>query len=84
MRLMKAAAYALLGYVLYELFLGIADEASSGRPDRKEKASSAASGERASRGSQGRGPERHGRAVETKDADGSSTRHIVGRGVVGS
>jgi hypothetical protein len=93
-RLVKLAAYALLGYVLYELFLGI----SEGEPDRQ--AGGGGGQQRQRRGQQSRsggggggssggggagatisGPG-EGRKVPVSDASGAEHNERVGRGVV--
>ncbi len=67
-KLIKLAAYALLGYALYEFFRGMADdrsEAQSGQPRA------------AAVGGQSRGA-----SATTHDASGATAKHPVGRGVV--
>ncbi len=82
-RLIKASAYALLGYVLYELFLGISETA-----EKMEGAATKSPGkkrmERALNEDRGRmsGRRGQGREVQTDEANGGTTRHRVGRGVV--
>lgn len=86
MRLIKLLAYSLLGYVLYELYLGITEGAEAGRSLQG----------RGSGGGQGRGQERtrrdagattggssaKGRQVRPEDAGGGQATRTVGRGVV--
>lgn len=75
-RLIKLAFYALVGYVLYELYQGMTQEQHA---DRTTGGGSRSFGD-ASRGALtggGRG------AIDTaSDADGGEMRHTVGRGVV--
>jgi hypothetical protein len=89
-RLVKLAAYALLGYVLYELFLGI----SEGEPDRAS--SRGGGGQRRGGGQQGGGQQGggggdegvtmsgpgEGRTVPVSDIGGGEHNERVGRGVV--
>jgi hypothetical protein len=89
-RLVKLAAYALLGYVLYELFLGI----SEGQPDRQP---AGGGGQREGRGQQNQGGAGggggsdtgatisgpgQGRTVPVSDLGGAERNERVGRGVV--
>lgn len=67
-KLIKLAAYALLGYALYEFFRGMFDDRSESNASPAINRSSSA---------QGRG----GRAT-THEASGASASHPVGRGVV--
>jgi len=84
-RLIKLAAYALLGYVLYELFLGMTEEreaaarggASRGQ-DQLQPQDSRTNQANRSMGGQG------SMQVETEDSTGASARHNVGRGVIPS
>ncbi len=85
MRLLKIVAYALLGYVTYELCRGLF-EPQGARSSRTEADRIASRDlERALREDRGRmnltGPGR-GRIIATVDSDGASAAHLVGRGVV--
>ena len=80
-RLLKLAAYALLGYALYEFFRGMSDTAGGGGGMTGQSG-------RAMRGAeegvgQISGPG-EGRAESTLENDGGSVRRRVGRGVVPS
>lgn len=93
-RLIKLAAYALLGYVMYELVLGI----SEGEPNRQEGARGqgrGASAEGNDRPRSGRGDGRGrsgsgqtlsgaggGQQVAVSDSTGAERTERVGRGVV--
>ena len=66
MRLIKLFAYSLLGYVLYELYLGMTEGAqASAAPQRARKSSG-----------------RQRRSVNVQNADGAQSSQTVGRGVV--
>ena len=86
-RLIKLGIYALLGYVLYELFLGITQgvEEQKGRGGQKQGGGGSREFQRAANEDPGRmqmsGTGR-GQEVETQDASGASSHHRVGRGVV--
>ena len=71
MGLIRLLAYVMLGYVLYELFLGISEEGDGegGQRQREE------SYNRVSGGGEGM-------RVEATDAGGASIPHTVGRGVI--
>ena len=71
MGLIRLLAYAMLGYVLYELFLGISEEGGGGQPQRGGEGSQS----RMSGGGKGM-------RVEATDAGGASVPHTVGRGVI--
>lgn len=80
-RLIKLAFYGLVGYALYQLFLGIRDQAMS----QQQAGSSRSDLQEALDKDQGRmmnvtGPGR-GTTVSTEESSGTSTPHIVGRGV---
>jgi hypothetical protein len=95
-RLLKLAAYALLGYVMYELFMGI----SQNEPDRMMKmrgrggGGGGGGGGRAGGGAMSEAAAREqlagqnvsgpggGRSVEVGDVSGASRSKRVGRGVV--
>ncbi|MBV8780467.1 MAG: hypothetical protein JO353_03640 [Phycisphaerae bacterium] len=68
MAIVKLLAYSLLGYVLYELYLGL----SEGAPAL------------ASHQPRGRGGARSQRTVNVEGPGGSASKRAVGRGVVGS
>lgn len=84
-RLIKLAMYALVGYVLYELYQGMSGEPARGgmRGSGARNAGSFgrrdefSSGQNVTGGGQGR-------RIETLDSDGGSVPHRVGRGVVSS
>ncbi|HET6248132.1 MAG TPA: hypothetical protein VFE47_10585 [Tepidisphaeraceae bacterium] len=71
-RLIRMAAYALLGYALYEFFVGLTDSGSQGGAPSKSYSSG-----RALTGSSGQGM-----SAETTSGDGGRASHTVGRGVV--
>ena len=68
-RLIKLVGYMMLGYFLYEFFVGLTQESSLAR----------SRGGNQSRGGTSRPG---GQSVETQESDGGATRHVVGRGVV--
>jgi hypothetical protein len=71
MRLVKLFAYSLLGYVLYELYLGMTEGAAqmaSGSNDSPSAPPQRTAGK--------------GATVAVEDANGAATRRKVGRGVV--
>jgi hypothetical protein len=70
MGLIKLLAYSLLGYVLYELFLGLSEGPQlavqrSGGKDSKPI-----------------GPAGDARTIDVSDPNGAHTRRTVGRGVI--
>ena len=76
-KLIRLAVYGLIGYGLYHFVTDVinaADEHSE--PSRGGKSKAAASPNRMT------GKRKTGKAEETADVDGGSTRHRVGRGVV--
>jgi hypothetical protein len=73
MSLIKLAAYTLLGYVIYELYVGITQGV--------EAKKAAASGEQASAPKHRSNP-RGGRTVTVAGQSGASTKRSVGRGVI--
>ena len=82
-RLIKLAFYGLIGYALYELYVGMTTGSS-----QYGGGSGSRNWERAMGGDQGRmgtltGPGR-GERQETLDSDGGSATHAVGRGVTTS
>jgi hypothetical protein len=83
MRLFKLLAVAALGYVIYEFFQGLMYHGEVSSPRRR--GASSRDLRRALNEDTGRmnvtGPGR-GTSVRTEDSGGSSTRHVVGRGVV--
>ena len=89
MRLIKLLAYSLLGYALYEMWCGMREGGStaSGFRGSRQSRSSGRSRDlhRALNEDPGRmmnmtGPGR-GTSITTEDSDGTSVRHVVGRGV---
>lgn len=88
-RLLKLAAYALLGYALYEFFRGMSDE-SGGRQQTASQPSKRGRGNQKLSDALNRDPARgqaltgegRGTTVATADATGGSAKHVVGRGVV--
>ena len=87
-KLIKLAMYALVGYVLYELYQGMTADDGAG-----PRSNGARSGGRRQMGAQMRsGGQRRqsltgageGRAEQTLDNDGGSVPHRVGRGVTSS
>ena len=85
-RLLKLAAYALLGYALYEFFRGMSDTAGAGGGERsfggREQGGGLMRGAAEGVG-QISGPG-EGRPEATLENDGGSVRHRVGRGVIPS
>src|SRR5262245_15781490 len=85
MRLLKIAAYALFGYVIYQLLCGMLNS----QPARTSRTESTRIGsrdlKRALREDRGRmnltGPGR-GRMISTEDSGGGTAVHLVGRGVI--
>jgi hypothetical protein len=86
MRLIKLAAYALLGYIIYELYRGMTEgqqqmRGAGGRSWRRrgdlERALNEDTGRMNVTGT-GRGTT----TVSTEDATGARSRHVVGRGVI--
>ncbi|HSV16745.1 MAG TPA: hypothetical protein VLI90_20940 [Tepidisphaeraceae bacterium] len=92
-RLLKLAAYALLGYVLYELFLGISEgepgRALSGGGGQRQRGGQRQGGGQQSGGGAGgsdqgvtmSGPG-EGRTIPVTDIGGAERNERVGRGVV--
>ena len=87
MRLIKLLAYALLGYVIYELFRGMSEQpqtvgwrktgARSRRGSRDlERALNEDTGRMNVTGTG------HGTSVSSQETTGASRRHTVGRGVI--
>jgi hypothetical protein len=81
-RLIKLAAYGLVGYALFEFFRGLSSDESRPRPrfapdqpERKRQSSGPVAGLTGSG---------QGEVTETQSADGGNARHVVGRGVVPS
>ena len=82
-RLIKLAAYCLFGYALYEFFRGMSSEEGQGSygGGRSQGAFGGGAGRQQFSGGQGGGGG-GGASVSTQDADGGSSRHMVGRGVI--
>ena len=74
MSIIKLAAYALLGYVLYELYLGI----SQGVEAKKAEAIAAP----AASAKPSRGNLRGSKSVSVAGQSGASSKRSVGRGVI--
>lgn len=93
-RLLKLAAYGLLGYAIYEFVRGVmygverAESASANRGSRQGGQGQDLSGGGSSAGLSDQGARQNmtgpgeGRTVATQEADGGSVSHRVGRGVV--
>ncbi|MDB5172806.1 MAG: hypothetical protein JWO87_1130 [Phycisphaerales bacterium] len=90
-RLLKLATYALLGYALYEFFVGLTAEAQ-GEPRGQDQGEAQArepgqsgqgrqTGRRQRAGQQLTG-EGKGKSVQTQDPNGGAVPHVVGRGIV--
>jgi hypothetical protein len=77
MGLIKAAAYALLGFVLYELFVGL----SQGTQMQQGSASNSSSSPRKRRVERALNEDK-GRTAQTHEAGGAASRKTVGRGAV--
>lgn len=75
MRLIKLFAYSLLGYVLYELYLGMTEGIDSDSPVSFGSARPAGAKGGARRGGAGKN-------AVAEDANGARSSHAVGRGVV--
>jgi hypothetical protein len=74
-RLIKLAFYFLIGYALYELYLGFTQENTRGQFGTSPQRGGRAGGQTVTGGGQG--------AIEqTEEPSGMSVRHNVGRGVV--
>ena len=84
-RLIKLAMYALVGYVLYELYQGMSAEPARGgmRGSGRSNAGSFGGADEFARGQNVTGGG-EGQRMETLDNDGGSVPHRVGRGVVSS
>ena len=84
-RLIKLAAYALLGYAIYEFVRGMLEGEGATQQGRGQGGSRELNG--ALEGNAGRmnmtGPAR-GERVRTEEASGESVPHRIGRGVVPS
>ena len=82
MRLLKLLAYALLGYVLYELYLGMAEsDHGNGNGGGEQREAGRGQGQRSRAGARGR---RAGTRVQVEDTEGASRSETVGRGVTGA
>lgn len=91
-RLIKLAFYGILGYILYELFLGITQGAEQqqrqggqGQGGGRSRGGGSPEFQRAANEDPGRmrmSGQGRGQDVETQDATGASSHHRVGRGVV--
>jgi hypothetical protein len=82
MRLIKLLAYSLLGYVLYELYLGMTEGAqaqSSGSPPAQTRGNRSDSKRRTAGATTGAPQARN---VSVEDAGGGQAKRNVGRGVV--
>ena len=86
--LIKLAAYAFLGYALYEFFRGLTEERETRRPWRPthhklDEGVRRSIQEEIDRRHQGQGASApQGRSVFTQQSDGGTASHVVGRGVV--
>jgi hypothetical protein len=85
-RLIKLAAYALLGYVLYELVLGISESERRSMEPAGKRSQSQPRGQRRQpqEGGEGRtmGRTGQGLTVPVSDTTGAERTERVGRGVV--
>lgn len=86
-RLMKLMAFALFGYAVYEFFRGVS-ETGGGTSSQAGRSMGRSMGRGMSEAF-GQAPEQgqlsgagEGRDEATRDTDGGSVRHRVGRGVV--
>lgn len=76
-KLIRLAVYGLIGYGLYHFVTDVINAAEErSEPSRGGKSKAAGSSSRMT------GKRKTGKAEETADVDGGSTRHRVGRGVV--
>ncbi len=85
-RLIKLAMYAMVGYVLYELYQGMTQQQGGRSMSRGRRGSEGSSGN-ALGGGESRAPLTGGGSGMTDtaaDTDGGAMRHTVGRGVVSS
>jgi hypothetical protein len=81
-RLIKLAAYAAIGYALYELFQGMtAESGMRARGSASNRNLRRALDETGGRMQTLTGPEGQGMRESTLDPDGGSVPHRVGRGV---
>ena len=78
-RLIKLAMYALVGYVLYELYQGMTQQTDSFSSSGGRKSARSFGGDLRSGALTGLAG---GKTDITTDADGGQMRHTVGRGVV--
>ena len=76
MRLIKLAAYALLGYVLYELFLGISQE-----HERQQQSGRGQGGREQGGRSQSGGQSRSSQALDRALNEGTGRMNMTGPGV---
>jgi hypothetical protein len=81
-RLLKLAAYALIGYLIYEFYQGLNAPARS-TANRSRGEIQPGDVDRSTRPGVGTmtGPGQ-GKRVQTEDASGTGGMHVVGRGVV--
>jgi hypothetical protein len=83
-KLLRLAVYGIVGYALYAFVTDVInasreEQQSASRGGRGNRARAQAKPVRMTGTKRGGGT---GKAVETHDADGATTRHRVGRGVV--
>ena len=78
MRLVKLLAYSLLGYVLYELYLGMTEGVRAAVPAAKPPAASNEKG----RGRRSKASAGSRKSAASEDSDGTGSNQTVGRGVV--
>jgi hypothetical protein len=79
MRLLKLIAYSLLGYVVYELFVGITEGAESRSSDSTEQWSRGVTRRDAGATTGGSGERR---STNVEDAGGGQATRTAGHGVI--
>ena len=88
MGLLRLATYAIVGYAAYSIIRDVMQSQSDGgsQGGRRSGRSQMHAGSEGSRAARMSGPsgEEVGRTEETSGVDGGSTKHRVGRGVVGT
>jgi hypothetical protein len=79
-RLFKLALYAVIGYALYQMYLGYREAGERGG----EGQASGRGGSRRARSASGQNMTGAGRGVSarTEESSGGSSQHRVGRGIV--
>ena len=82
-KLIKLAAYVLVGYMIYEFFQGLNPSGQQSTPERARGEVQPGDTDRSIRPGIGTMTGRGGgKRIQTEDASGTGGTHIVGRGVV--